>query len=90
MTVHVPLPDEFLKYFSQEELERKNRLVLAIELYLEEKISIGKAANLSGLKFDEFESEIKKRGIKKLVGPENITKVESEMEILKELSKTID
>ena len=57
MTINVSLPDEFLEYFkgSLEELQRVNRVVLAIELYLADKISIGRAAELSNLSFDAFQ-----------------------------------
>jgi predicted HTH domain antitoxin len=67
MTLDVSLPDEFLKYYkgSRDKLEKLNRIVLAIELYLEGKVSIGKAAELSGLLFDEFHEELAKRKVKR-------------------------
>jgi predicted HTH domain antitoxin len=67
MTLEVSLPDEFLKYYkgSRDKLEKLNRIVLAIELYLENKVSIGKAAELSGLPFDKFHDELAKRKIKR-------------------------
>ncbi|MFQ5981659.1 MAG: UPF0175 family protein [Candidatus Heimdallarchaeota archaeon] len=67
MTLDVSLPDEFLKYYkgSRDKFEKLNRIVLAIELYLEDKVSIGKAAELSGLPFDEFHEELAKRKIKR-------------------------
>jgi len=80
MTLDISLPEEFLQFFdgSQHELERTNRLVLAIELYLAEKVSIGKAAELSGLAFDEFHTELRKRQLKRVGGP--VTRDEAETE----------
>ncbi|OLS21359.1 MAG: hypothetical protein HeimC3_36040 [Candidatus Heimdallarchaeota archaeon LC_3] len=47
-----PKDIQVLSGLSKEELEKLNQLVLFIELYLDEKISIGKAAEVSGLSFD--------------------------------------
>lgn len=47
-------------------LEHKPELKLnaAIELYKEEKVSLGKAAEISGMNFETFKGVLKERGIK--------------------------
>ena len=79
----VCLPDEFLKYFdgSPEKLQKINRILLAIELYLEQKVSIGKATELSGLQFDEFHEQLSQRKIRRLGGPLSVKEAENEMRI---------
>lgn len=89
MTVNIFLPDEFLKYFegSIDELEKSYRVFLAIKLYLEEKISVGKAAELSGLSYHDFEDELKDRNIKKIIGPVTTDKAEKDRENLQKFKK---
>lgn len=64
-----------------------NRLLIAIELYLDEKISIGKAAELSGIPFEEFIDELRKRKIKRLTGLKSVSEIEKEFQDLKSFSK---
>ncbi|MFX0065721.1 MAG: UPF0175 family protein [Candidatus Hermodarchaeota archaeon] len=81
MDVELSLPKEFLEYYkgSREEIQKLNRLLHSIELYLENKVSIGKAAELSGLPFDEFHEELAKRKIKRRGGPMTIKALEDEL-----------
>lgn len=81
MTINISLPKEFLEYFkgSREELQRANRVVLAIELYLEHIISIGRAAELSGLHFDDFQKELSNRQIKRHGGPSTVSEADDEL-----------
>ncbi len=83
MIIDVSLPDEFLKYFddSPEKLQKINRIILAIDLYLEQKVSIGKATELSGLPFDEFHEELFQRKIRRLGGPLSVKEAENEIRI---------
>ncbi len=89
MEIDVSLPDEFLKYFddSPEKLQKINRIILAIDLYLEQKVSIGKAAELSGLPFDEFHEELSQRKIKRLGGPLSVNEAENELRIASSFMK---
>ena len=82
MTVNVSLPEEFLEYFkgSLDELQRVNRLVLAIELYLAGKVSIGRAAELSELLFDVFHEELSRRKILRRGGPSTVEEMEEELQ----------
>ena len=81
MDVELSLPKEFLEYYkrSREEIQKLNRLLHSIELYLENKVSIGKAAELSGLPFDEFHEELAKRKIKRRGGSMTIKALEDEL-----------
>jgi len=47
------------------------RLSLAIDLYISGKISLGKAAEIAGISYDDFINELRKRGIRLIVGPES-------------------
>ena len=87
MEIDVSLPDEFLKYFddSPEKLQKINRIILAIDLYLEQKVSIGKAAELSGLPFDKFHEELSQRKIKRLGGPISVNEAENELRVASSL-----
>lgn len=67
ITVEIPSDLKKLSGLTLQQLEELNKLLLAIELYLEGKISIGKAAELSGLKFDIFHDELQKRKIQRRV-----------------------
>jgi|GEM_PF-6438537 len=42
------------------------RVALAVNLYKDEKISVGKAMELSGLNIEELKEELEKRGIKRI------------------------
>lgn len=81
MTVDFSLPDEFLKYYggSPEQLAQLNRILLAIELYLDGRVSIGKAAELSGLPFDQFHQELTNRKIKRRGDPQSIEALKDEL-----------
>jgi predicted HTH domain antitoxin len=48
---------------SESELKKRIKLLLAIQLYVSEKLTIGKAAQLSGLSRLEFEKELSKNKI---------------------------
>ncbi|OLS18872.1 MAG: hypothetical protein HeimC3_48100 [Candidatus Heimdallarchaeota archaeon LC_3] len=83
-SVDIKLPKDIqvLSGLSKEELEKLNQLVLSIELYLDEKISIGKAAEVSGLSFDEFHDELIKRNIKRK-GYVSSTEIDKEIQNIK-------
>jgi len=89
MTINVSLPDEFLEYFkgSLKELQKVNIVVLAIELYLADKVSIGRAAELSSLSFDEFHAELSRRKILRRGGPSSVEEMEEELTSAQEFFK---
>lgn len=78
MSIH--FPKEFQKYFPENELqfEKLSKILLAIDLYLKEKVSLGKAAELSGLNFEDFINELKLRKIRRLTGYESVEDLENE------------
>jgi len=57
----VIIPDDILQSARMSEAELK--LEIAIMLFQEDKISIGKARNLAGMSLLEFQREIAQRGI---------------------------
>ncbi len=61
--VYVTYPDYISESAKWDEL-KKDRVRLAISLLKKEKISFGKAVEISGLKSKDFEDFLKKRGIK--------------------------
>lgn len=81
-------PDKFKEYYDipSDSIDQYYRLLLAIDLYLNEKISVGKAAELSGLKFDEFLDELRRRNIRRLTGY-TIEDLENEMTMLEKYTR---
>ena len=64
-TVSIDFPNDILLAINESEGELKKRikLLLATQLYVSEKLTIGKAAQLSGLSRFEFEKELSKNKI---------------------------
>ncbi len=89
MTLDVSLPDEFLKYYkeSRDKLQQLNRILLSIELYIDGIVSIGKAAELSGLHFDEFHDELAKRQIKRRGETLTAENLEEELKLAETFTK---
>ena len=89
MTLDISLPEEFLEYFnnSSAELQKLNRLLLAIELYLEEQVSLSKAAELSGLNYGEFQQELAKRKIKRQGSPLTVEEARQNFDTLQQLKQ---
>lgn len=87
MTTH--LPKEFQKYFDGTEIkfDELYRLLLAIDLYLMEKVSLNKAAELCEMNIHEFIDELKLRKIRRLTGYESIEDLEEEQKEFLKFSK---
>jgi len=62
---------------SGEDIQKEGRLLIALELYREGRISAGKAAEIADLPFDEFFKELKKRKMR-LYTTLNIDELEEE------------
>lgn len=64
-TVSIDFPNDILLAINESESELKKRikLLLAIQLYVSEKLTIGKATQISGLSRLEFEKELSKNKI---------------------------
>ncbi len=64
-TVSIDFPSDILLALNESESDLKKRiqLVLAIQLYTTQKLTIGKAAQLSGMSRLEFEKELSRNKI---------------------------
>lgn len=60
-----------------EDIQKESRLLIALELYREGRISAGKTAEIADLPFDEFFEELKKRKMR-LYTTLNIDELEEE------------
>ncbi len=85
--VEIKVPREFMDILGLrdvEGLERRSRILLAVELYMDGKVSLGRAAELAGVSYDEFWDSLKERGHKIRVGPKSLAEAESEHKAAKE------
>ncbi len=64
-TISLDFPNDILLALNESENDLKNRIkiILAIQLYENQKLTIGKATQLSGLTRLEFETELSKNKI---------------------------
>ena len=65
---------DVVKIIGTKNLDSEVRLLTAIELYREGKVSLGKTAEIAGLNLREFLYELRKRGIPINYDPEEIKK----------------
>lgn len=61
--VRVRLPEELAGLVAPRSLERETCLLVALELYREGRVSLGKAAEIAGLSVGEFMYELKARNV---------------------------
>ncbi|MCD6189848.1 MAG: UPF0175 family protein [Thermococcus sp.] len=61
--VKVEFPTDVARIIGTKNLDSEVRLLTAIELYREDKVSLGKAAEIAGLSTREFLYELRKRDI---------------------------
>ncbi len=61
--VRVEFPSDAVKVIGRKNFNREVRLLTAMELYREGKVSLGKAAEIAGLSIREFLYELRKRDI---------------------------
>lgn len=64
-TISIDFPDDILLALNESENDLKNRIkvTLAIQLYILQKLTIGKASQLAGLSRLEFENELSRNKI---------------------------
>ncbi|ADR22343.1 hypothetical protein MATR_00160 [Marivirga tractuosa] len=64
-TISIDFPNDIFLALNESETDLKNRikLTLAVELYKSKKLTIGKAAQLSGMTRLDFEKELSKNKI---------------------------
>ncbi len=64
-TVTIRLPYDIKNIIGeQKSVEKESRLLIATELYREGEISVGKAAELADVPFEDFLEQLKKRKMK--------------------------
>ena len=61
------------------------RIDIAVKLYTGDKISLGKAAELAGMSFDEMKDVLIQRGIKPKLGIKTISEALDEIDVLNEI-----
>ncbi len=61
------------------------RIGIAVKLYTDDKISLGKAAELAGISFDEMKEVLMQRGIKPKLGIVTISDALDEIDVLRDI-----
>ena len=61
------------------------RIDIAVNLYTDDKISLGKAAELAGMSFDDMKDVLAQRGIKPKLGIVTISEALDEIAVLNEI-----
>ncbi len=82
-TIHIDFPSDILLTINESEKDLKKRIKfsLAVQLYLEDKVTIGKAAQIAGMSHFAFETALSEQRIPiSLLSAEDIRK---DMEKLK-------
>lgn len=69
------------------EYEPSLKIVIAIELYKKEKVSLGKASEIAGLSREEFKEILKSRGISRKIGMVSLEEMNKGIEIIMEENK---
>lgn len=81
----VELMREALRYYLRHAL--KANVDVAVELYKKEEISLGKAAELAGVSYEDIRHILKAREVKIKAGPESIKEAKMEVKELKEIAR---
>lgn len=81
--VTVKIPKELAEKFEGENLKSIQKYIseiLALDLYMREEVSFGRAAELAGLSYDDFWNSVQERGFKLRVGPKTVEEARKEYE----------
>lgn len=84
--IDIKVPRDLIQLLGLEDaegLEKHSRILLAVDLYIDGKVSLGKAAELAGIPYDEFAVAVKERGHKLRVGPRTRAEAEKEYKVVK-------
>ena len=79
--VDIKVPRDLIQLLGLEDaegLEKHSRRLLAVDLYIEGKVSAGRAAELAGVPYDEFLAVVKERGHKLRISPKTRKEAEEE------------
>jgi len=85
--VEIRVPRVFIDLFGledEDELERHSRILLALELYTDGRISLGKGAELAGISYDEFYAVLGGRGHMICIGPGILEEADGNYKVIKE------
>ncbi|MDR9785812.1 MAG: UPF0175 family protein [Peptococcaceae bacterium MAG4] len=80
--VTIEIPDKFLSVINKATLQQELKKHLAVALYAQEKISLGAAAELSGMSYYDFWQYISQFGLGLVYTAEEL---QEDMDTLKEL-----
>ncbi len=80
--VKVKVPSEVVELVSPRKLEDELRLLVALELYREGKVSLGKAAEIAGLSLREFLYELR---IRRIPLNYDLEELEEDLKVVNEL-----
>ncbi len=81
--VTIKIPKELAETFEGENVKSVQKYIseiLALDLYMREEVSFGRAAELAGLSYDEFWDSVRERGFKLRVGPKTVEEAKKEYE----------
>jgi predicted HTH domain antitoxin len=86
---HYHNTDDFIKDAIRSLFEYKPAMKIdaAIELYTEEKVSLGKAAEIAGMNIIQFKEVLGNRGIIRKIGSGSVKELENNIERLEKLIK---
>jgi predicted HTH domain antitoxin len=73
--VKIRIPRDLMKLLGHkdvEDIERYSKLILAVELYNEGKVSLGIAVDLADVSYDSFFQFLREKGHKIRIGPINL------------------
>jgi len=79
--VEIKVPRDFMRLLGHEDvegLERHSRMILAVELYIGGKVSMGRAAELADVSYDEFFRFLREKSQRIRIGPRTLEEAERE------------
>lgn len=87
--ITVNLPHELIELSGLDEsrLKAKSLLIWVLELYSEGKLTLSKAAQLVGMKNDDFLEEFHSRRLKRIGEPQSPEEAESDLKVAQRLSQ---
>ncbi|MFQ5981627.1 MAG: UPF0175 family protein [Candidatus Heimdallarchaeota archaeon] len=87
--ITVNLPHELIELSGLDEsrLEAKSLLIWVLELYSEGKLTLSKAAQLVGMKIDNFLEEFHSRRLKRKGEPQSPKEAENDFKVAQKLSQ---
>ena len=85
LTIELPKDIPELTGLSPREIQKKSRLMWALEMCSQGIITLSRAAEVSQLSIDEFLEEFRKNKLKRIGGPEDVQEAQKDLENLKKI-----